>query len=477
MKKLVLLLMIGLFSINCFPNYLEKAKLEETLQTKAQHILDTMYGAHNFSVLAFVTLGKEAWEVNYTDRAEIEYNEEKNTPSEKYKILPGYSAIKNLSPNEAVQMPFNSRISKKSAAILNISLDIVTNNQFSKSDVKAADKVLTKLLALDMDRGDKINFIFETFPVKVNQEEAKMPLEAKMMIGILALTSFFIIVYILLTIQHLNVNKESVKAQQEAAKAAATAGGGGSSAPAAPEPSVDSSMKADLGPMPTDSEGGGYFSFVGGHNAAQFIEVVKQSELETEQIATVASFVDPAVAKGIIAEYDESKQVEIIQSLTEEKVAEKEDLDEIEEQLKNQLECTVGGASKLSALVAKFNDASKKTFLGTIESNNEVYNKVRPDILLFEDIEKLEDGDIKKLVGALNIESIAASIATSDDGASKKIKANLSGAAEAMVTQFIDLKKDSLSEKDVENAQSQVVNQLKHLSESGSIDIVSKLVS
>ena len=46
-----------------------------------------------------------------------------------------------------------------------------------------------------------------------------------------------------------------------------------------------------------------------------------------------------------------------------------------------------------------------------------------------------------------------------------------------MVTQFIDLKKDSLSEKDVENAQSQVVKQLKHLSDSGSIDIVSKLVS
>ena len=90
---------------------------------------------------------------------------------------------------------------------------------------------------------------------------------------------------------------------------------------------------------------------------------------------------------------------------------------------------------------------------------------------MFEDIEKLEDGDVKKLIGAVNIEVLAASIATDDSAASGKLKSNLTGAAEAMVTQFIDLKKESLSENDVANAQSQVVQQMKVLSNQGAIDI------
>ena len=45
--------------------------------------------------------------------------------------------------------------------------------------------------------------------------------------------------------------------------------------------------------------------------------------------------------------------------------------------------------------------------------------KVRPTIFLFEDIEKIDDGDVKKLIGALKIEVLAAAIAKDDGGAAK----------------------------------------------------------
>ena len=45
-----------------------------------------------------------------------------------------------------------------------------------------------------------------------------------------------------------------------------------------------------------------------------------------------------------------------------------------------------------------------------------------------------------------------------------------------MVTQFIDLKKDSLKDSDVVVAQSQVVQQMKQLSDAGTIDVVSKIM-
>ena len=157
--------------------------MKTIFKKKSQHILDTMYGHHLFSVTAKVDLGKESWTVSYTDRAKIQFNEEKNSPSEKYNILPGYSAIKNLSPNEAVQMPFNSKITKLGAPVIKITLDIVTSKELKSQMLKAADKILTKILMLNSERGDSINFEFQDFPVtKKDEVKVGLPIEAKLMI-------------------------------------------------------------------------------------------------------------------------------------------------------------------------------------------------------------------------------------------------------------------------------------------------------
>ena len=468
------IIVLLLLSVMVYPNYVEKTKLEENIQSKAQHILNTMYGEHQFSVSVTVNLSRESWVVSYTDRAKIEYEQQKNTQSEKYKILPGYSAIKNLSPNDAVQMPFNSKITKLSGEVINITLDVLTNKQISKQEVKAADKVLTKLLMLNSERGDAINFVFEDFPVNQAEEiKVGLPIEAKLMIFVLIITSIFVIIYILLSMKQLNLSQEAVKAQQETAKAtAAAAASGGSSAP---EPTPEAI------PQPTGGGGerddvGGYFSFVGPHNASQFVDVIKNNDLPVDKLSIVLSYLNPSYTKMVMDTLEEAKQVEIISALTEEKIADKDELDELQETLKSQLECSVGGASKLGAVIATFNDASKKTFLSSIESNPDIYKKIRPDIFMFEDIDKLEVGEVKKLIGALNIEVLAASIAKDDSAASVKLKSNLTGAAEAMVNQFVDLKKESLTDADVEKAQSQVVQQMKQLSHQGAIDLVSKLI-
>ena len=475
MKKVIGILLTIALSVSTYANYLEKAEIEENIQKKAQHILDTMYGHHLFSVTTKVKMGKESWVVSYTERADIEFSEEKNTPGEKYKILPGYSAIKNLSPNEAVQMPFNSKITKLSAPIINITLDIVTSKELKKSDVKAADKVLTKILMLNSERGDAINFEFQDFPINKKEEiKVGLPIEAKLMIVVLIITSLFLIVYILLKIKQLNINKEAVKAQQETAKATAAAGsaGGGSSTP-------DPMPEAAAAPVPSggDSDISGFFSFVGPHNANQFISILKKKALPVDQLAIVVSYLPPQLGKKCIDTLEDAQQIEIITALTDEKIADKEMLSTLESDLKSELECSVGGASKLGPVIASFNDDGKKRFLESIKSNADVYAQVRPTIFLFEDIEKIEDVDVKKLIGALKIEVLAAAIAKDDSGAAKKLKTNLTGAGEAMVTQFIDLKKDSLKDNDIVVAQSQVVQQMKQLSDAGTIDVVSKIMA
>ncbi len=469
---------IGVFlimSLSINANYVEKSTLEENIQIKSQHILDTMYGPHNFSVTATVLMGRESWNVNYTDRADISYNKKQDVPSEEYKILPGYSAIKNLSPNEAVQMPFNSRISKSAAPIIKITLDIVTSKRLSRTDVKAADKMLTKILALDDERGDSINFVFEDFPLNNQTDEVKvgLPIEAKLMIVVLIITSIFLIMYIVLKMKQLKINEDGVKAQLETAKA--TAASASSSSDSGVTATPDAQPLAQMMPTGGSDDSGGFFSFVGPHNSNQFIEVIKKNNLPVDQLSMVLSYLQPAIAKKVMETLEEAQQIEIINALTEEKIADKDDLEELESDLKSQLECSVGGASVLGGVIATFNDASKKTFLASVESNADIYQKIRPEIFMFEDLSLLDDGDVKKLIGALNIEVLAASIAAGEGAAAQKLTANLTGAADAMVKQFIDLKKESLTDADISNAQSKVVQQMKVLSDQGAIDLVSKL--
>ena len=237
--------------------------------------------------------------------------------------------------------------------------------------------------------------------------------------------------------------------------------------------------EAAAAPVPSgggDNDVSGFFSFVGPHNIQQFISILKKKALPVDQLAIVVSYLPPQLSKRCIETLEDAQQVEVVTALSEEKIADKEMLSTLEGDLKSELECSVGGAAKLGPVIATFNDPSKKTFLESIQSNADVYAQVRPTIFLFEDIEKIDDGDVKKLIGALKIEVLAAAIAKDDGGAAKKLKSNLTGAAEAMVTQFIDLKKDSLKDSDVVVAQSQVVQQMKQLSDAGTIDVVSKIM-
>ena len=86
MRSVISFFILLMMVCSTHANYLEKAKLEENIQAKSQHILDTMYGSHLFSVTAIVDVGRESWNVSYTERAEVEFKEDKGTPSEKYKI-------------------------------------------------------------------------------------------------------------------------------------------------------------------------------------------------------------------------------------------------------------------------------------------------------------------------------------------------------------------------------------------------------
>jgi flagellar motor switch protein FliG len=454
-----------------FSNVIDQTTLQDTLQSKAQHVLDTMYGKGLFAVSVDVTMANESWRVNYTDRANISFEEKKDTSLEKYNVLPGYAAIKNLSPNELVQLPFNATITKIPGAIISIKLTVFASKTVPKQRVKDVDKLLTKLLDLQPERGDGIAVVFEEFPAIIQSQiqETKIPLEGKLMMALLALTSVALLVYIMLKIKQLGINRESVNAQLKMAKAAAIANttGGMADSVGDDNPSMDA----------VHSEGAsGFFSFIGNHQSNQLLSILKKNAFSVEELAMIVSYLSPKMAHQVMAFLPIDKQVELIKILINEQTVERDRLVKIEGNIKHKLECMVGGADKLIRLIGRFDDEAKKQFLRVVEESADVYNVVRSQIFLFDDIQTLSSAEIKKVIGRIKLEVLAMSLMKGPTNAIKHLKSNLSSSAQAMVSQFVELKKDSVSDSDIHGAQQQIIRVMHDLHASGQIDVVSKVL-
>jgi flagellar motor switch protein FliG len=183
--------------------------------------------------------------------------------------------------------------------------------------------------------------------------------------------------------------------------------------------------------------------------------LVSKKDYSVDKLAIILSYIEPNYANKILSAVGDDKQIEVIKMLTEEKTGKQSDIEALNNELEKELECSLGGADKLSHIITTFNNEIKKMYLEKLESDQESYAKIRPLVLLFDDIVRLDDAEVKKLIGAVNLEVLAASIATGESDVSKKLTENLSGAAKAMVTQFIELKKELLSQSDIEETQTQ----------------------
>ena len=253
---LALLLVIAIGASPVAASNQDRAALEASLTETTSHILDTMFGAHQVAAAVTVDLGTESWEVKYTGKANIKgLSAKPKSGSETYKVLPGYNAIKNLSPNEQTQLPFNSEIIKHAAKIKKISIELVADKSVSKSRLGKVKPILISVLGLNEKRGDVVNVSFHKFPIIQKQEDALLDAEIeesapmrmidKLMIGVLVL-------FLLYIFRYGSAQKKLLKAVKAATDALASAGsgggGGGSRSRSAPVQRAPEGPRMDPGP-------------------------------------------------------------------------------------------------------------------------------------------------------------------------------------------------------------------------------------
>ncbi len=481
-RRLLAIVLIGFIGVmHAVPVFadLEEIQIEEQLASRLQRYLDGIYGSGNFLIRVDVTVTSPRYEVQYTKQSDAKLRE---TNQGKVNILPGYPVIKNLGPDSLNKLPFDSITTLIRPQIQKIVVDVVADKSFPKGQVGRAQQLIKEVVGLK-DGRDVINVSYrpfnETTPPtqKIEIIQAPQPLKTFQNLFYLLVLIFvviFIAVYVWLQIKNTAVVKSL-------STSLATASGGSGGASVSVNPSFE---------MPKGSGGSGdmklstgaqvkrYFDFVDEANVDKLQHVLKTENLGIENIVAIIAFLPPNLAATVLSDMDIKVVAQISVALLEQRMMPRAAMDKLENHIRSAVECLAGGEPRFQQLVSHLSGPTKKDLLEMLSANApDVYRRVRPHVILFEDIKLLSDDEIKTLLSDVRMELFSVALASVDPDVYARVDQNLTKSARDMIAQYLDLRGGSVSAEDIAHAQDTILATVARLETEGKLQLKSKLLS
>lgn len=467
---------------------IEEVTMEQSIMDKAQRVLDGIYGKGNFIVLANVVMTDPRYEVKYTRQSQATQSQEKKTGGEKFQILPGYPVIKNLAPDNFKQLPFDSVTSYSRSLVRQIQLTIIVNKNFPKGVVGQVQTFLEQFLGLNPKR-DKVSFAYETFSMEAPQVSSKgtpEPVSSSNRgsgsgsglskwqlviegLGLVALL-LFMALYALFQLQHQRLLIKTSKSK-------GSESGGNSNISVTPNFELPKATNAPAGDMRLSSTPPikRYFDFVTEETIDKLLYILKKEKVGLENITILVPCLPPQLAVKVMAELDIKSQAIVSMTVIDTKLVNKVMIEKFEAQLKGAMESLVGGVSVFRGIFEYISGDLKKQMLQILMKNSpEGYKKVRAQLVVFDDIQLLEDEEIKLLISEINLDLLSAALVGADPEVYQKIDQNLNASGRDLVEQFQSLKSMSLSKKDIESAQDAILRIIERLETAGRIKLRDK---
>jgi flagellar motor switch protein FliG len=151
-------------------------------------------------------------------------------------------------------------------------------------------------------------------------------------------------------------------------------------------------------------------------------------------------------------------------------------LEKLELRIKTAMESFVGGDKRFQNVFENVSQTDKKAILATLKKMNpEGFKKVRKNLIVFDDIKRLDAEELKLILSDANVDLVAQALVSVDQDLYQKVYESLTKNARNMVAQYLELKSNSTSKKDIEHAQNYILKIAMALDESGHISLRSKL--
>ena len=209
------------------------------------------------------------------------------------------------------------------------------------------------------------------------------------------------------------------------------------------------------------------------------VEFLKGEHPQT--IALIIAHLEPQTAASMLAALGEEQRIEVARRVAMMSTISPDAAEEIEEILASQLEgvskgketsvMAAGGIKILADILNVADRSTEKEILGAMQDENpEVANQVKQLLFVFDDILKLDDRAVQRILREVDTNDLALALKASDDDIKNKILVNVSERAAEMIQEEIEyMGPKRLSE--VEAAQLRIIEVIRNLEEAGEIVI------
>lgn len=216
------------------------------------------------------------------------------------------------------------------------------------------------------------------------------------------------------------------------------------------------------------------FDFIRRADSMQILNVVNNEHPQT--VALVLSYITPKQAAEVLAELPQERQTDIVVRIANMGSTSPEYVKEAERILERKLtsmgyadQIAVGGIEALVEIINSIDRSTERGILESLDTNNsELAEEIRKRLLVFEDIAKLSNQAIQRILKEINTADLALALKNATAGVSKAIMGNISKRLQEMLVDDMEVM-GPVRVRDVEEAQQRIVNVVRKLEDSGEI--------
>jgi len=218
------------------------------------------------------------------------------------------------------------------------------------------------------------------------------------------------------------------------------------------------------------------FDFIKRVDSNQILNVIHNEHPQI--IALVLSYIEPRQAAQIIASLPSDRQTEIISRISKMGSSSAEYVKEAERILERKItsmgytdNIVVGGIDTIVDIVNALDRSSEKNILESLDvSDSELADEIRKRLFVFEDIAKLNNVTVQRVLREINNTDLAVALKMATEDVTKSIFNNISKRLQEMIKDDMDVM-GPVRVRDVEEAQQRIVNVIRKLEDDGEIVI------
>lgn len=454
----------------------KEAKYEkEKAEYLQQYVLDKILGPGKAVAIVDVQLGLETRTTR--QEAKERKQEKKKRLGEVDYILPGVpnpkSVVQESAPGESKEETGQAEETKVEVQIVikKLLVTVLHDEKLSQDRLDLVRDAITSFLKVDLKRGDKIEFKKTKF-TQGFFEELMMPrvlipviLSTLLLFFLFGPLASFLRSYVR-TLRDRGGTEVTVDSKFEGADEGKGGGGGGGAG------ELGSLTPQELEALEKEKKKYQPFAYINDENLKRMVYLIRKEPAQT--IALVVSYLKPEYVREVLNALSPELQAKValematIRSMTEEQVK------AVDTYIKDKIEFLIGGLFHLMQVLDTVDKVTQANILDYLKNEQpELYEKVRKNVIMFEDIPNFPDQAMQIIIRDLKTPDLARALRNSPPEILNKFFTNMSANAVAILKEEMEYGRP-LTPEEIEEERKNILNAIKQLEKDGKIFIREK---